>query len=83
MTDDRHAVIDHRRSACLCDRGCDYIAATVIDAGGTEYLMLLRRSDIGRSVLYDPGCATVGHEQLGPLPWAYVQRITTSRRRGL
>jgi hypothetical protein len=78
--DDRTVIIDHLRSACLCDTGCDYIAATVVDPTGTEYLMLLRRSDIGRSVLYDLGCATVGHEQTGQLPLEYVQRIAISRR---
>jgi hypothetical protein len=81
--DDRHVIIDHNRSTCLCDTGCNYIAATVIDADGTEYLMLLRQDQVGRSAVYDAGCSTVGHEQTGALPLEYVQRITISRRRGL
>jgi hypothetical protein len=80
MTDDRTAPIDHRRSACLCDLGSDYTAAVVIDASGTEYLLLVHRDEVGRGVVYDAGCSTVGHEQLGPLPIEFVHRITVSRR---
>jgi hypothetical protein len=82
MNDDRTVIIDNDRSTCLCDTGCNYIAATVIAADGTEYLMLLRSSDIGRSAVYDADCVTVGHEQVGQLPLEFVKRIAISGRRG-
>jgi hypothetical protein len=79
MNDDRTVIIDDQRSVCLCETGCNYMAATVIGADGTEYLMLLRFSDIGRSAVYDADCVTVGHEQVGPLPIEYVKRIAISQ----
>jgi hypothetical protein len=81
--DDRTAPIDHRRSACLCDLGSDYTAAVAIDGSGDEYLLLVHRDEVGRSAVYDPGCAMVGHEQTGQLPLEYVKRIAISRRGGL
>ncbi|BBY35885.1 hypothetical protein MMAN_58010 [Mycobacterium mantenii] len=76
------AIIDHRRSVALCDVGSHYIAATVIDSDGIDYLMLASPDDIGTCTLYDPTCVLAVHEQVGKLPLEYVRRIAVSRRGG-
>jgi hypothetical protein len=63
MADDQYgpAIIDHLRSVRL---GNGYTAAVLIDAAGTEYLMLVNAEGVGRTAVFDPTCATVSHEQL-------------------
>ena len=74
--DDRRAVIDHRRSVSLRDVGGGNFAATVaIDGAGVEYLLVVFSGHVGSSIVYDPSCSTVAHEQLGELPAHVVLRI--------
>jgi hypothetical protein len=59
------AVIDHLRSVQLAN---GYLAATLLDASGVEYLVLVSPAGIGRTAMFDPACAAVLHEQLGEWP---------------
>jgi hypothetical protein len=78
MTEERDwtAPVDPLRSVGLC---ADYTAALVIDANGTEFLMLSHRDAIGHEPLWDPGCALVSHEQTGALPTEFIRRLATNR----
>lgn len=74
--------LDSDRTVGLCDVGNpDYLAAVVIGADGAQHLILAQRSTIGdESVRYDPTCATIAHEQPGPLPLEVVRRLAISGR---
>jgi hypothetical protein len=82
MTNADASLIDDARTRCLCDVGRDdYIAATAVAADGSEHLVLARCDALGdENVRYDPTCAHVSHEQLGPLSLEFVRRITAARR---
>lgn len=56
------AIIDHSRSVQLAN---GYLAATLVDDEAIEYLMIVNPHGIGNTAVFDPACATVGHEQLG------------------
>ena len=76
MTDDRTDLIDWHRSACLCDLGCDYLAATVVEADGHTRLVLAERNSINDPIVrYDPAASQAIHEQLGPLPDDIAHRL--------
>jgi hypothetical protein len=79
---DNTSLIDNDRTACLCDVGQDdYVAATAIAADGTEHLVLAEQASINDpTVVYDPTCSDVAHEQPGPLPLDVVKRITIAER---
>jgi hypothetical protein len=81
MSHESH-LIDHDRTACLCDVGqTDYLAATVVTADGSAHLILAQRDAIGdERVRFDATCSDVDHEQLGALPLETVRRITISGR---
>jgi hypothetical protein len=66
------AMIDALRSARLSN---GYTAAVLVDAAGTEYLTLVNPAGVGRTAMFDPACATVYHEQLGPLDAETAKRI--------
>ncbi|BCO35260.1 hypothetical protein BMW24_004510 [Mycobacterium heckeshornense] len=78
------ALIDHERSTCLCDVGLPgYWLATCVKPDGDTVLWLVDRDELGG----DNRCCGYGddvaHEQLGPLPFEYAQRIAAlDRRRG-
>lgn len=76
MNDNTNHLLDEERSACLCDVGqADYIAATAVDANGSEHLVFVERSAMGDlAVRYDSTCRDVAHEQLGPLPAIWRHR---------
>lgn len=69
--------IDSARSACLCDVGCTtYLAATTVDTDGQVNLVLAERNSIGdETVRYDANCPAVAHEQPGPLPPRWRDRV--------
>ena len=70
------AIIDHARSAQLAN---GYLAAMLIDTAGAEYLMIVHPYGVGNTAVFDPTCASVGHEQTGALPLLYLDRIIRSR----
>jgi hypothetical protein len=82
MTDTNGLLVDPRRAACLCDvGGPGLIATVVIDADGTEHLVLAEADRIGdENTRVDVGCRDAVHEQLGPLPPGVLRRIATVRR---
>jgi hypothetical protein len=82
VINDRADLIDDLRSCCLCDVGQPaYIAVTAVAADGSSHLLLAEAGFVGdESVTYDPTCAAVAHEQLGPLPLGVVRRITIAQR---
>lgn len=71
-------VIDAARTACLCAAGCtDYLAAVAVGTDGRETLVLASRDAIGdENARYDSTCADVEHEQPGPLPPRWRDRVT-------
>lgn len=74
--------IDHERSACLCDVGCaDYIAATVVSPDGEPRLILACRDEVGTDATYRIDCPDAPHEQTGPLPTEYTNRIERKPQR--
>jgi hypothetical protein len=82
MPDDDSYLIDDRRSACLCDHGSRYTAATAVAADGSEHLVLAQHDAIGNTdVRYDADCIDVDHEQPGELPLDYVRRIAIAGRK--
>lgn len=83
MVDDEHTdFVDVARSACLCDVGApEHVAATVVSADGSTHLIFAKREGLGdESMLYQPDCPHVVHEQLGELPLEFVRRLTISQR---
>ncbi len=75
--------IDDSRSRYLAggESGVAYVAATVIDSHGVEHFVLAKLVAIGDSeVRFDPTCAAVEHEQVGPLPLEVVRRFTIASR---
>lgn len=71
------ALIDALRSVRLPN---GYLAAVLVDAAGKEYLMLVHPYGIGNRAVFDPACATVYHEQPGPLIEYYADRITNNTK---
>jgi len=74
VTNDRFgpAIIDHARSVQLTN---GYLAALLVDNEASEYLMIVNPHGIGNTAVFDPTCATVYHEQLGPLDAETIRRI--------
>jgi len=70
MTDDDFDYPDRVRTCALWDvGGAGYIATVAIGADGATHMMLANWVDIGSdTVLFDPTCQAVAHEQLGELP---------------
>jgi hypothetical protein len=78
MTDDyRRAIIDHSRSACLCDAGLPDVDASVcIAPDGHVDLVLIDTKLLGDDCsTYDPTTAEAPHEQTGPLPGCWRDRV--------
>lgn len=73
--DDEVLLIDHARSGVLHDVGRPgWIAATTVAPDGTEHLALLDQAAIGTEH-YDATCGAVSHEQRGPLPIGFAERV--------
>ncbi|ORV91198.1 hypothetical protein AWC11_11370 [Mycobacterium interjectum] len=83
INDDETDIIDPHRSVHLYDVGAaDYAAATCVSADGSGHLVLVHRDALNDpDVRYDPHCADIAHEQLGPLPIDCLRRLTISFRR--
>ena len=78
MTDDRLSIIDDARTICLCDVGGspNYVAATVVNGDGVPvYLMAAVKSVGDTKVTFDANCPDAVHEQLGPLPPRWSDRV--------
>jgi hypothetical protein len=78
MIDDRFSIIDDNRTACLCDVGgaSGYVAATVVNAAGATTYLLVAVEHLGDdSATYDAMCTAAAHEQTGPLPPRWRDRI--------
>ncbi len=77
------ALIDHERSMCLCSEGAPgYAACVLIAEDGREDFVLVHQELIGYGG-YNPATPDAPHEQPGPLPFEYAQRIAAlDRRRG-
>lgn len=75
MNDDASQV-DPDRRAQLCDVGLPgYSAVIALDTCGCEHAVLVLDSALGDDhVRYDPHCADITHEQLGPLPGLWRDR---------
>jgi hypothetical protein len=72
-------LIDNSRARCFCDIGCGchYVAVVAVDVDGHEHLVLAERASIGHpDVTYDPTTSQAEHEQDGPLPARWRDRIT-------
>lgn len=71
--------VDPRRCVPLWDVGADYEAGVAVidgsDYANTEVLVLLDRD---ARVVTDMLCARVTHEQLGPLPELWRQRVAAA-----
>jgi hypothetical protein len=80
--DSKRVFLDPNRSACLCDVGAPgYLAATCIDADGSEHLVVACDAAVGTPAgRWRAGGGDVPHEQLGALPIEFVRRLTISRR---
>jgi hypothetical protein len=70
-------IVDRAHTANLADVGAaGYDAAVIVDHNGDCHLALVLRSAVGNlSTVYDQGCSDVAHDQLGPLPPYYAERI--------
>jgi hypothetical protein len=78
MIEDRFSIIDDARTTCLCDVGGPpgYIAATVVSTAGVATYLLAAVEFLGDpSATYDANCAEAAHEQTGPLPPRWRDRI--------
>lgn len=72
---ERSFTVDHERSACLCREGAYGVhAVIVIGPTGDEHAAMVDLN-IDRAHPFEISCPSAPHEQLGPLPDAYVQRL--------
>jgi hypothetical protein len=70
--------IDFQRSACLCDVGLPGIGASVCigEDGGTDLVLIDQsRLDCTEHNTYDPTTPQAPHEQPGPLPPRWRDRV--------
>lgn len=74
---DNSALVDHDHCACLCDAGAPgYAAITGIRPDGSTLLLFAETERIGdRTTRFDPNCRDAPHEQLGPLPARWRDRV--------
>jgi hypothetical protein len=65
------------RAVCLCDVGApQYLAATTIGNDGDTHFVLALADAIGdEETRYDPSVRSASHEQTGPLPGGWRERI--------
>jgi hypothetical protein len=71
----RSTWVDQNRSADLASAGAPGLTAAVcVDEFGNVDYALLRQSMIGHGSLI-PWCPGVAHEQTGPLPAAFLERL--------
>jgi hypothetical protein len=72
---DRFSLLDHDRSACLCDVGLPgYVAAVCVASSGEDRLWLVSETELGAQHARC-GRAEQPHEMLGRLPQAVRERI--------
>jgi hypothetical protein len=72
---EQFSLIDHDRTACLCDVGApDYLAAVCVTPDGEDVLWLVCKTELDAE---DPRCGNANqrHEQLGRLPQTVRDRI--------
>lgn len=76
------AIIDHARSACLCDAGLPDVEASVcVTEDGRADFVLIDATLLGDDRFrYDPTTPQAPHEQLGQLPPEFLHRITIAQR---
>lgn len=74
---DNAAWLDHERSASLHDVGAPELAAVVgVHLDGSVLLLIAETARIGDpTAIFDAGCADAPHEQLGPLPARWRDRV--------
>lgn len=84
MIENHWGIIDSARSTALKDAGApEFTAATIMNPAGEIHLVLIRRSALGDpNVVYNANTPEAPHDQLGPLPPEFVQRVAASGRRG-
>jgi hypothetical protein len=77
VIDDGFSLVDDERTACLCDVGSPtYVAAAAINPDGSVTYVLAAVELLGDpSATYDAHCANVTHEQTGPLPPRWRDRV--------
>jgi hypothetical protein len=74
----RITYIDHARSTCLCQAGLPgYAAVVAIDSDGGTDLVLIDQSALGCEShnSYNPTTPQAPHEQAGPLPPRWRDRV--------
>ena len=84
MTNRHVSLVDYARTACLCAASnADYLAALVVEADGTERLVLVEKASIGDpDAGYNAACPDAPHEQTGPLPSVFKRRVYGDPRCG-
>lgn len=76
------SLVDWDRSACLCDVGAQgYSVAVAVTSDGCDALWIVDEAELHAE---DPRCGNARqlHEQLGPLPAAFRERIWPTPRCG-